>query len=86
MSQAPCCPGAPACEKRKAKVDRGKVSTILATKIRPFTVLVAALREIFEESAYERFLVRAQVASSPAAYRDFLYETSEAKARRLKCC
>ena len=35
-------------------------------------MLMATLREIFEESAYERFLAKTQVKSSPAAYGDFL--------------
>jgi hypothetical protein len=53
---------------------------------RTFAVFVAALREIFDESAYERFLDRQRVCSSPRAYSDFLRETETAKARRPKCC
>ncbi len=45
-----------------------------------------ALREIFEESAYERFLARRRVASSPAAYGDFLLESETARSRRPRCC
>jgi hypothetical protein len=47
---------------------------------------VAALREIFEESAYERFLEQRGLTSSPGAYRDFLQETEDVKARRPRCC
>ncbi len=49
-------------------------------------ILLATLREIFDEAAYERFLHRAQVASSPEAYAAFRREFDEAKARRPKCC
>jgi hypothetical protein len=46
----------------------------------------AALREIFDESAYARFLNRRRVASSPAAYSDFLRESEGARLRRPRCC
>jgi len=49
-------------------------------------LLVAALREIFDESAYTRFLERRQVQSSREAYAAFLQEHGAAKARRPKCC
>ncbi len=46
----------------------------------------AILREIFDESAYERFLSRKQMASSSTAYAAFRQEFEEAKTRRPKCC
>jgi hypothetical protein len=49
-------------------------------------VLVEALREIFDEAAYARFLQRAEMKSSIAAYAAFLQESEEAKVRRPKCC
>jgi len=49
-------------------------------------ILLAALREIFDESAYARFLSRTQMASSPQAYAAFRQEFEEAKARCPKCC
>jgi hypothetical protein len=49
-------------------------------------IFVAALREIFDESAYERFLRRTGRNSSAEAYSAFLQESQAAKARRLKCC
>jgi hypothetical protein len=49
-------------------------------------ILVDALREIFDESAYARFLNRQQVQSSRLSYAAFLREQETAKARRLKCC
>jgi hypothetical protein len=46
----------------------------------------AILREIFDESAYERFLSRKQMAPSSTAYAAFRQEFEEAKTRRPKCC
>ncbi len=47
---------------------------------------VATLREIFDEAAYSRFLSRAGMASSSAAYAAFRREFEEVKVRRPKCC
>jgi hypothetical protein len=47
---------------------------------------VATLREIFDEAAYARFLSRAGIVSSTAAYAAFRREFEEAKMRRPKCC
>ena len=49
-------------------------------------ILLSALREIFDESAYARFLAREQRASSPEAYASFWKEQETARARRPKCC
>jgi hypothetical protein len=49
-------------------------------------VLVEALREIFDEAAYARFLDRAGMASSSEAYAAFRREFEEAKVRRPRCC
>jgi hypothetical protein len=49
-------------------------------------VFLAALREIFDEAAYARFLRRTGVASSSEAYAEFRCEVEEAKVRRVKCC
>jgi hypothetical protein len=49
-------------------------------------ILWAALREIFDESAYERFLRRTQMASSREAYAAFCRERESSQARRTKCC
>ena len=50
------------------------------------TLLLSTLREIFDESAYARFLARDGMASSPSAYAAFLREQEAMKARRPKCC
>jgi hypothetical protein len=53
---------------------------------RAFALLVSALREIFDESAYARFLSRRQMASSREAYAAFCREYEAAKGRRPRCC
>jgi hypothetical protein len=48
--------------------------------------LRSVLREIFDESAYARYLARRQVPTSPQAYADFLRETQAHRERRPRCC
>jgi hypothetical protein len=86
MSPIACGAGAPARERLVARADRAKASAILAAIIRSFAVLAAALREIFDESAYQRFLDRSRLESSPNAYAIFLQENEQAKSRRPRCC
>jgi hypothetical protein len=49
-------------------------------------VVGAILREIFDESAYARFLERNEVESSREAYVSFLRESEALRARRARCC
>ena len=49
-------------------------------------ILLATLREIFDEAPYARFLRRKQMASSPAAYAAFCKERESAQVRRPRCC
>lgn len=49
-------------------------------------VLIATLREIFDESAYARFLNQRHLVSSRAAYAAFRQEHEVTKARRPRCC
>jgi hypothetical protein len=51
-----------------------------------FRTLLAALREIFDEASYERFLSRTEMTSSVQAYAAFRKESENAKARRPRCC
>lgn len=51
-----------------------------------FQILLATLREIFDESAYARFLRRTQMQSSAAAYAAFWREREASHQRRPKCC
>jgi hypothetical protein len=46
----------------------------------------ATLREIFDESAYMRFLNRKQLVSSREAYAAFRQEYEVIKSRRPRCC
>jgi len=50
------------------------------------SLLLSMLREVFDESAYARFLARHRVAHSREAYADFLRENELVKARRPRCC
>jgi hypothetical protein len=49
-------------------------------------VFTAVLREIFDEGAYERFLVRTRSSRSVASYREFLQENEGGIARKPRCC
>jgi hypothetical protein len=49
-------------------------------------LFISVLREIFDESAYARFLRRTRLSNSRAAYAQFLQEHEVAKARRPRCC
>jgi hypothetical protein len=49
-------------------------------------LFVSCLREIFDESAYARFLRERGTASTREAYAEFGRELAAAKARRPRCC
>jgi hypothetical protein len=49
-------------------------------------LLMATLREIFDEAAYFRFLERKRTELSRESYAEFLRENEIAKARRPRCC
>lgn len=46
----------------------------------------AALREIFDESAYDRFLMRTDASRSVASYRAFTRERDAAMVKKPRCC
>jgi hypothetical protein len=46
----------------------------------------ATLREIFDESAYDRFLLRTQALRSIASYRAFTRERDAAMVNKPRCC
>jgi hypothetical protein len=52
--------------------------------MRFFRTIRAILREIFEESAYERFCLRRGVPAGRASYTNFLRETKAGA--KVKCC
>ena len=49
-------------------------------------IVRATLGEIFEESAYARFLQRHGLKSSREAYALFLRDSEASRGRRLRCC
>jgi hypothetical protein len=49
-------------------------------------ILFAALREIFDESAYDRFLLRTNAARSIASYRAFTHERDASMKKKPRCC
>jgi hypothetical protein len=50
------------------------------------TIVLAVLREIFDEASYIRFLRRTNVTSSPAAYASYWREREATHARKPRCC
>ncbi|MFZ1130761.1 MAG: hypothetical protein WBV31_02240 [Terriglobales bacterium] len=68
------------------KKNTRKTNSIIAAIVRSFAVLVATLREIFDESAYQRFLERSRLQSSTRAYQIFRQENELSKSRRPRCC
>src|SRR4029077_3684960 len=53
---------------------------------RAIRTLLATLREIFDESAYDRFLLRTHASRSIASYRDFTRERDAAMLKKPRCC
>ena len=49
-------------------------------------LVLAVVREIFDESAYARFLARRNLRSTSTTYAAFLRETEAARIRRPRCC
>ena len=50
------------------------------------SIFMCALREIFDEAAYSRYLQRTQKVSSRAAYAAFWRERESASPRKVSCC
>lgn len=50
------------------------------------SIVRSALQEIFDESAYARFLERRQLRTSPESYAEFLRENEMLRQRRPRCC
>ena len=81
-----CGAGALAREKPEARAASVNPRAILEAIARALAVLVEILKEIFDESAYQRFLNRNELQSSSQAYAMFLQENEQAKSRRPRCC
>lgn len=55
--------------------------------LRRFAItLVTALREIFDENAYARFLARHRMANTRESYALYLRESNLTRERRPRCC
>jgi hypothetical protein len=53
---------------------------------RVLQVVLSVMRELFDESAYARFLQRNSLAESRQSYAAFLKEQKASKATRVRCC
>lgn len=51
-----------------------------------FHLVLVTLREIFDENAYQRFLLRTGGCASVQSYREFTRERDAALAKRPRCC
>lgn len=49
-------------------------------------IVLATLREIFDENAYQRFLLRTSNAPSVESYSQFVRERDAAMSKRPRCC
>ena len=78
--------GAPAREKPEAEISSSHSRAASKALARTFAILVEMLQEIFDESAYQRFLNRKELQSSSQAYAMFSQENEQAKSRRPRCC
>jgi len=76
-------------QKKPCHPERSEGSVVVgcADLLRRFSrTVIATLREIFDESAYARFLQSNRLACSPQSFAAFTREQQLAKARRPKCC
>ena len=51
-----------------------------------FSTVRGVLREIFDESAYDRFLLRTHASRSVDSYREFTRERDAAMLKKPRCC
>ncbi len=49
-------------------------------------VFLATLKEIFDESAYERFCAREGVGANCKSYALFLHESDQTRQQKVRCC
>lgn len=54
--------------------------------MRVLRLLRAVLREIFEETAYERFCARTQAERGRLSYAEFLRESNNRRTSKIRCC
>jgi hypothetical protein len=85
-----CAPEKPKAMKITMTTTTATARSIIAKSVRAiavfFEVIAAVLREVFDESAYRRFLLRGNLAASAASYAAFWAEQEKSRARRPRCC
>ncbi|MGB8128419.1 MAG: hypothetical protein WCG81_01365 [Candidatus Angelobacter sp.] len=69
-----------------AKSGHRKASLAREMMNRAMRTITAALREIFDESAYDRFLLRTHASRSVTSYRAFTRERDAAIQKKPRCC
>jgi len=68
-------------------IARDRVIGVAATSLRKtLQIIRAMLREIFDESAYDRFLLRTHASRSIASYRAFTRERDATMLKKPRCC
>ncbi len=64
----------------------GKVQNFLKHTNQAAEVLMQAMREIFDENAYARFLAYHRLDNTREAYASYLRESKTTRERRPRCC
>ena len=72
--------------KSKTTVARSMIAKSVRAIAGFFEKVAGVLQEVFDESAYRRFLLRGNFASSAASYAAFCAEQEKSRARRPRCC
>jgi hypothetical protein len=91
MNQTSLC-GAGALARERLATNRllrkmNSTSIIVSSAVtRAFVLLAATLQEVFDESAYQRFLFRGNLSPSVESYAAFMAEHEKSRARRPRCC
>jgi hypothetical protein len=70
----------------RAVEDKNTWASAPALLKRAIRTLRTIVREIFDESAYDRFLLRTHVSRSVASYRAFTRERDAAMLKKPRCC
>lgn len=71
---------------RPDKISAVSIVSLVGLLASSFQAAIVILKEIFDESAYQRFLDRTHLKSSANAYAVFRQENEQAKSRRPRCC
>jgi hypothetical protein len=71
-----------------SRAEKDKKNWALAPAVFRITMhtISATLREIFDESAYDRFLLRTNAARSVSSYSAFIRERDAAMVKKPRCC